>query len=498
LRRSLGATGFRLGRLVFLEALVPIATGAAIGLFAAVPLLRLGIHLLPEDLVLLKAHATPAIDARVVMFVVLSAIALAVPTTIWPIRRALKVGAGSLGDGSRGSTRTHSIGRTVVIVSQIAGALVLTMGGALLVTSIMAVYANTPPIRTKGIVVLREEMMWQPAITTISPSDLMARTRALLDALRRMPGVEGVAIAEGQVLQGGGAVPWWRAPAGYKGRLDVVAEAVTPDFYRVLEPQLVVGRFPTDTELEAGAPVIVVSESVARAYWPNASPLGQSLTYQRQSLSVPSTVVGVVKDVRWNYWDMEIATVYGSYARLIGSSNPTVFIRTRRSPAQITAAAMQAIAAVDPLIRTTNSSTFDELFVDSVRPRRLRSWLFGSFAAAALVIVGSGIFGLIAMSVARRTREMGIRIALGSTSERLLRLLVREQLTDVIAGVAAGAVISIWAVRFVRGYLYEITPYDPRVWAAAIAVIVLTALAGTVIPSWRASRTDPVHALRVE
>jgi putative ABC transport system permease protein len=159
---------------------------------------------------------------------------------------------------------------------------------------------------------------------------------------------------------------------------------------------------------------------------------------------------------------------------------------------------MQAIAAVDPLIRTTNSSTFDELFVDSVRPRRFRSWLFGSFAAAALVIVGSGIFGLIAMSVARRTREMGIRIALGSTSERLLRLLVREQLTDVIAGVAAGAVISIWAVRFVRGYLYEITPYDPRVWAAAIAVIVLTALAGTVIPSWRASRTDPVHALRVE
>jgi putative ABC transport system permease protein len=93
---------------------------------------------------------------------------------------------------------------------------------------------------------------------------------------------------------------------------------------------------------------------------------------------------------------------------------------------------------------------------------------------------------------------MGIRIALGSTSERLLRLLVREQLASVIFGVIAGSLIAAWAVRFVRGYLYEITPYDPRVWFAAIAVIVLTTVIGTLIPAWRASRTDPVDALRVE
>lgn len=492
LRRALGATGFRLARLVLVEALVPIAVGAAIGLSLAVPLLRLGVGLLPDGLVLLTPHIKPAISVRVVMFVLLSAIALAALTTIWPIRRAVRAGAQPVGDGSRGSTPSRSIGRTVIIVSQVAGALVLTMGGALLVTSILAVYANTPAIRTEGIVVLREEMQGDAGAI----ADRTIRAKALLETLRRVPGADGVALSEGQVLVGGGGVPGWRPPPGIASRLEVVPQAVTPDFYRVLQPQLILGRFPTDAEMESDAPVIVVSESVARAYWPNATPLGQTLTHAR--VTVPFSVVGVVKDVRWNYWDTEVGAVYGPYARLSRSSSSTAFIRTRKSASEITAQAIRAITAFDPLIRTTHSGTLDELFADSVRPRRFKAWLFGSFAAAALVIVGSGILGLIAMSTARRTREMGIRLALGSTREGLVRLLLREQLISVVAGVIAGSLVSAWAVRFVRAYLYEITPYDPRVWAVAIFVIVATTMIGTIVPSLRASRTDPVDALRVE
>lgn len=414
LRRALGATGFRLARLVSLEALVPIAVAAAIGLLLAVPLLRLGVRLLPEDLVLLKSHAEPVIDLRVVMFVVLSALALAMLTTIWPIRRALASGVGAVGDGSRGSTRTRSIGRTVIIVSQVAAALVLTMGGALLVTSIMAVYANKPAIRTEGVVVLREWMQGDGGAMMFTD-----RATRLLETLRRVPGVDGVALSDGQVLEGGGGVPWWRAPAGFKSRLEVVSQLVTPDFHRVLQPQLVTGRLPTDAELASDAHVMVVSESVARAYWPNTSPLGQSLTYQRGGLSEPFDVVGVVKDVRWNYWDAEVGAVYAPFGRLSRTSSPTVFIRTRKSAGQITAEVLQALAASDPLMRTTHAGTLDELFADTVRTRRFQAWLFGSFAVAALVIVGAGVLGLIAMSTARRTREMGIRLALGSTREAL-------------------------------------------------------------------------------
>jgi predicted permease len=494
LRRALGATGSRIARLVFLEALLPIGGGAAIGLTLAVPLLQVGLRLLPEDLVLLTPQVVFTIDARVVLFVVLSAILLAIPTTIWPIRRALRTGAAPLGDGSLGGTRTRSIGRTIVIVSQVGGALVLTMGGALLVTSIISVYANTPAIRTDGVVVLRERMQG-PIAATGSP-DLTTRVHALIETLRRVPGVDGVALTEGQVLDRGGGVPWWTPPATAASRLDVVAEAVTSDFYRVLQPQLVIGRFPTDAELESDAPVIVVSESVARTYWPNASPLGQTLNYSR--VTVPFTVVGVVKDVRWNEWDMEVGSIYGPYARVSRSGYATVFIRTRRSAGQITAGATQAIAATDPLIRVTHSGTLDELFADSVRPRRFQSWLFGSFAIAALAIVGVGILGLIAIATARRTREMGIRLALGATRDNLVGLLLREHLRTVFAGVIVGSLISMWAVRFVKVYLYEITPYDPRVWTAAVIAIVSTAAIGTLIPSLRASRVDPVQALRME
>jgi predicted permease len=499
LRRALGATGPRLSRLVQVEALAPIAVAAGLGLWLAVPLLRQGVRLLPDDLVLLKPQLEPTIDVRVVMFVVLSATALAILTTIGPIRRALGTGATSPGAGTRGSRRARSTGRTVVIVLQVAGALVLTLGGALLVTSIMAVYSNTPAIQTEGIVVLRESMQGPGGWIVASP-DRTTRINALIRALQRVPGVEGVAITDGQVLDGGGGVPWWIPPSAVApSKLPVVSEAVTSEFYRVLQPRLVMGRFPTDAELDGNAPVIVVSEAVARVYWPTASPLGQTLMYARgENYRDPFTVVGVVKDVRWNRWDTDVAAIYGPFARVSRSGSPTVFIRTRNSADQIIAAATRAIAAIDPLVRTTHSGTLGELFADSVLPRRLQSWLFGSFAVAALVIVGAGILGLIAMSTARRTREMGIRLALGATRQGLVQLLLREQLLSVAGGVVVGTALSAWAVRFVRSYLYEITPYDPRVWAVAIVVIVATTVIGTLVPSLRASQADPVKALRVE
>ena len=144
------------------------------------------------------------------------------------------------------------------------------------------------------------------------------------------------------------------------------------------------------------------------------------------------------------------------------------------------------------------AGTLDDRFADSVRPRRFQSWLFGSFAMCALVIVGVGILGLMAMATARRTREMGIRLALGATRDKLVGALLLEQLGAVALGVLVGSLVSAWAVRFVKVYLYQITPFDPRVWTAAVVAIVATAVVGTLIPSLRASRVDPVQALKAE
>jgi predicted permease len=495
LRRALGASGVAIARLVFVEAAVPIVTGSIAGLMLAVPFLQVGARLLPEELVLLTPQAGLAIDARVVIFVAVSALVLAVATMIWPLRRALRV-MSSQTEGTRGSARSRSIGRSVLITSQVAGALVLTLGGGLLVTSILTVYSHEPPIRTDGIVVLGAHLRGPGSRMNKAP-ERTPRIKTLIEAIRRVPGVEGVALTDQQTLVGGNNPSWFAVPAqASNARLMVAVQAVTSDFYRVLEPELVLGRFPTDAELDADAPVIVVSEAVARAYWPDASPLGQLLSEQPDM--TPYAVIGVVRDIRWNSWDTEVASIYGPYARLSRFPHPTVFIRTRMSVSETLAVVVPEIDAVDPQMSTWRAGTLNELFADTVRPRRFQSWLFGSFAVAALVIVGAGILGLIAMSTARRTREMGIRLALGSTREALVRLLLREQLTSVGAGVVLGSLVSAWAVRFVRAYLYEITPYDPRVWALAIVVIVVTTAAGTLIPSLRASKTDPVQALRVE
>jgi ABC-type antimicrobial peptide transport system permease subunit len=135
---------------------------------------------------------------------------------------------------------------------------------------------------------------------------------------------------------------------------------------------------------------------------------------------------------------------------------------------------------------------------ESIRPRRFQSWLFGTLGATAMLLVGVGMFGLHAMATARRTREIGIRVALGSTRDGVIRLLLREQLSAVVGGLVAGGVASAWLVQFLRASLYQTGVYDPAVWVIAIALITTTAIAGTLVPAVRASRVDPVRALSQE
>jgi ABC-type antimicrobial peptide transport system permease subunit len=190
--------------------------------------------------------------------------------------------------------------------------------------------------------------------------------------------------------------------------------------------------------------------------------------------------------------------IYGPYASLSTSPFLTFFLRTTGSTGPVVDAALRTIKEVDPLVRPRRAAALDTLFRDSVVLRRLQSWLFGGFAAAALVVVGVGNQGLLAMSTARRTKENGIRCALGATPDRVARQLVGEQLASVAAGLVAGVAIAAWAVGLVKAYLYRLSVTDPRIWVAAITLILLVALLGALLPSVRASRIDPVKALRVD
>jgi predicted permease len=498
MRRALGATALDTFRLLLVEAMLLMGTGAAIGLTLAAPLLRFTRHLLPENLALLRPAA---IDWRVAAFAAAAAIVLASLSTIWPLRRS--AASQTLAAGRNATGRARAAGRRLVVTVQVAGALVLTVAGALLVGSLLTVYAHTPAITSSGVITIQARWAPEPASNPGWAQARADRLKLVLGRLQSLPEVESVAATATELLSGGipgsGQAQFSYPATARTTRLTMDAEAVTADYYRVVRPQLVAGRLPTDAELAHNDPVLVVSEGVAANDWPNAPAVGQSLTLSWGTSAVGQTftVVGVVKDVHWFAWDRDAVSIYGPYD-LLARDAPTFLIRTAANQARVTADALQAIQDTDPRLRPQHVAMLDDLFVDSVRPRRFQAWLFGSFAAASLIVVGIGILGQLAMSTVQRTREVGIRMACGATRDRIVVTLAREELVPVIAGLAAGGIGATWAVRYIRSYLYDLTVFDARIWSVAIGLILVTAAIGTLIPAVSASRIDPTQALRAE
>jgi predicted permease len=494
-RRALGATAVDIGRQVCIEAGLLVGAATAIGLALATPMLRLAAGLLPDDVILFRAAA---IDWRVAAFGAATSVLVTAVVTVWPLRLASR-GTG-VPDTDRSVTgRARSLGWRLVVTTQVALALVLTVGGSLLVGSLLSVYAQTPTVSTDNVLTIAVRFLGMSGAVGHMAPERATRVDALLERLQAVPGVEAVGLTAYDLLQHAYEPSRFRSPGtAITPPRARVTHAVTAGFYRVLEPQLVAGRLPTDVELATNAPVIVVSEDVASQFWPGASAIGRALTDvgRRDEPAMTFTVVGVVREVRWAAWDEGTTpTLYGPYALLARQTNSAFLIRTS---ANVAAHAVRAIEETDPLVRLDRVAMLDELFVDSVRPRRFRAWLFGSFAFASLCISGLGIFGLLAMSTARRTREVGIRMACGGTPGRVAALILREQLVPVMVGLAAGGIGAVWAVRFLTSYLYQVTSFDARVWIVATGLILFAAAAGALIPAVRASRIQPTEALRAE
>lgn len=494
-RRALGATPFDIGRLVLWESVLLVGAGATLGLLVAAPLLQFTVPLLPRDLALFK---TVAVDWRIAAFSVAAATALAGLVALWSLR-VVSGGDADPGHARSVTGRTQSLGRRLVVTVQVALALVLTVGGSLLVGSLLSVYAQTPLIETTNVFTASVRFQGIPGGRTVVSPERTRRVNALVERLQNVPGVDAVALTAYDLLDRAYVGAWFNAPAtAVNSRRAMMMQAVTADYYRILQPHVVAGRLPTAAELANDEPVVVVGELVARNYWPETSPVGQTLT-ERNAAARTFTVVGVVKDIRWFSWDEDaLPMIYGPYALLARESSSYLLVRAPGGTSRVVAEVQKVMNDTDPWLDIGRVAPLEAIFVDSVRPRRFKAWLFGSFAFASLFVVGLGIFGQLAMSTARRTREVGIRMTCGATSGSIARLILREQLVPVVVGLAAGGLIAAWAVQFVRSYLYQVTSSDPRVWAAAIALIVLTAAAGTLIPALRTSRIDPTQALKAE
>jgi hypothetical protein len=326
-----------------------------------------------------------------------------------------------------------------------------------------------------------------------------ADIEALVASVNRMPGVRRAGAAGHLILERAFNGSVFDRPPGVPARepggFPIESVPVTHGFLDASGLTLRDGRLPTDAEFVSAAPVVAVSETVAREYWPGRRAVGQTLTRKGRE----HAVVGVVSDARLMSLDLEAqGAIYWPVAAMERPLIAYVLVRLQPGVGDGLSAITRELMRQCPTCWFRSAMMLRDALGVTIRGRQFSGWLFSAFGIAALVIVGIGILGLAAMTTARRTREIGIRLALGASGRRVVRHLLREQAAAVAVGLAAGGLIAAWLVQFVSSFLYKITVYDARAWTAAIAALLLVAAFGALLPAWRASRIDPVRALRVE
>ncbi len=325
------------------------------------------------------------------------------------------------------------------------------------------------------------------------------------EKLAAIPGVISAGAGNFVPLQG---TTWNRTflPEGPKpadGKIPL--HAFTPvcgDLLQALGVPLLRGRYFTNADRKGSAPVLIISENLARRYWPGQDPIGKRLMFGTGSEKRPwNTIVGVVADVKSTSLEGEAAMhSYQPIDQLEDGYSTvralTFMVRTAADPVTITSAARRAVASLDPGLPLAHLRTMQDVVDESLQPRRFDTVLVGLFAALALFLAMLGIYGVIAFGVAQRTQEVGIRMALGATSGSVLRMFLREGLLLALGGIALGSMGSLLMGRYIATLLYGVKPADVLTLSIAGGLLSATALAATYLPARRAVRLDPMRALR--
>lgn len=500
IRSALGGSRRQLMRPVLSESLVMTAIGLLLGLGLAWAGVRtigsLAAARLPQ-------LAGLTVDVRVIGFAVALAILVAVICGGLPAWRSAAVDPqDALRDGRGGGTsRAHHRVLGSLVVAEVGLSLMLLIGAGLVLKGFSQLLSKDPGFDPEPILTLQ---------ATISPErypDGNAVQRFLEPALAKIREIPGVDAAASISL-----IPYdnwgWNFNIRYEGqpgddptRLPITENRVaTPEFFQVTKQRLIAGRLlgPQDDERAASPSVVVVNQALVKRDFPGTDPIGKRFHTGDTTFA---TIVGVVSDIR-NFGPVEDprAEVYRPFRQVgQGSSNFSLMIRARRgNPTDLTSAVRAAIRSVDQQVAITDVRTMPEVMSVSTGRARFYLTLLALFAGVALVLAVSGIYGVLSYAVAQRTREFGIRSALGSTPANTLGLVTREGLRLIALGVALGLVGSIGATRLLSATLYGVSPLDRTTWAATTVTLVAVGVLATLLPAVRATRVDPLLAIRTD
>jgi predicted permease len=410
------------------------------------------------------------------------------------IADCLKASARSVvgADGRRGRL---AIGK-ILIAGQMAVAVLLLLVAALFVRSLEALLRVDVGYARGRVLIARID----PRSSGYTVAERPAMYARLFEAVGRLPGVASVSASTTLFSgrnRGAFAAEGYDPPPGEA--MTTFKNWVTADYFRTVGLSITRGRGFGPGDTIDGRPVAVVSEAVARRYFPSQEPIGRRLTWGGNAFASDGIeIVGVVGDARYNNVKDESLNMVYLHVPQSERFAENVQVRVAGDPIALAGAVRKAIGDAEPRLAVGTIETLDARIARSIGVERLLGWLTTAFGGAALALACLGLYGTIANAVRRRTAELGIRIALGADRAAIRWLIVREALVLVLAGAAAGLSLAFVSARALGGLLYGIAPSDPLAYGSAAGVLLLVCACAAYVPAWRASRLDPVAALRGE
>jgi len=399
------------------------------------------------------------------------------------------------GRGSAGN-RHRNNARNILVVSQVALSMVLLVGAGLLIRSFNRLQTATPGFDPQNILSMRISL---PPTKYATPPQMIAFYHEAIAQVRTLPGVESVAISSALPVKGTrrsqtlleGQPP---VPVGERPMLNI--QTISPDYTKVLRVPLVRGREFTEHDGADAPPVAMVNQALVRRYWPNANPIGKRIYLG--TMPKPTEVVGVLGDIKNDNLMRETTPeVFVPFPQLPWAAL-NLTIRTARDPHNSISAVRRQISLIDKDQPVTNVQTMEELLESASAQPRFTMFVLGIFAATALILAVVGIYGVIAYSVAQRTQELGIRIALGADRSDILRLVIGHGLLLAVSGVVIGMIASVASTRVLSSMLYKTSATDPIIFSSSAVLFLLVAFIASYLPARRATRIDPTDALRQE
>jgi putative ABC transport system permease protein len=389
--------------------------------------------------------------------------------------------------------------RATLVVSEVALAFLLLVGAGLFLRSLASLQEVSPGFQAERVITANVAL---PHTRYADAAKQIAFYRAVIDRLTSLPGVTNVGAGVSVPFSGnpGSAsfsIEGRPSPPGDPGPHGDI-DLVTPDYFASLKIPLRSGRVFTNQDQQGTQPVTIVDETLAKQYWPNEDPAGKHM--RLGGPTVPwSTIVGVVGHVKSA--DLAGDTIKGKYYLAtfqVGVPFSTLVIRAQSDPAGLASAIRAAVQGVDPTQAVSQINTMSDMVSASLAPRRFVVTLLGVFAGMALLMAGLGLYGIISYSVAQRTQEIGIRVALGAQRGEILGMVVGQGMRLAGAGAGIGLAASVAISRLLRSQLFQVSPFDPLIFTATTLVLIGAALVACYIPARRATRVNPIEALRWE